>query len=820
MASLLGIWMFKEILQAILRFFGVADEPHEVTKTPSSLPVRQPVPQPVQAPPPVAPQPAVPPSPSPPPPPPPKKRYEGKGFTIKTTHIEEAKEFLYRRTEGSRKGPTPEQAQVIFSDLAATSVLAGAGSGKSTTLVGRVLFLHKCLGVSFGNMSVFTFTKKSRADFITKLVKEAKHWDVKLSEKKAESIVRTFHSKALQLYRGVLGPDQEIFEFLGKEKPVPAEVRENGLAGAAEDRELSEDEEAANEIEGFADMPEGRHQSEILKDVYSKCFNTDTQFRKHIAELFEFTVCTPQVDDAEKLSEKSQHLSKMSWRDPAFCSHLERKWEAQGNWPIAGIETCTEGGERYALDVMGTKLFANGYIKSLDIYVVLGKYDGINNDQVADGKVKFKPKYAAEDKRFVLLAACDKKIRYLNKKEDALRLVRELELNSLKGGLSAPAVEIRMPGEFSSKPVFSSLYAFGAFAENLGRQPQTLATDLAQAPLARIEHVALAVVSKFFEEFYNELERQHLITFNQMFSRLSAGNKALKALDVSALVGAKHLMIDEFQDISPLIVNFVEGIHGELLRKSGGKIQPTLMCVGDDWQSIYGWRGSAPHFFLKFYHYFEGAPKKSVLLQDNFRSSQHIIDCGEAFIEPVISKSSKRGIAKTDAVKALPFKVAEIDDFKTLDVHDAIRRLLSKMGPDEELYLLAATHDELKPFKGKYVDERFMCTTFHQSKGLEAEYVILLGAPRYFGPNSLKSALYKLAKFPQGFDQAQQDEALRIAYVAATRAKRLCMWFTKAEFGNVITQVPAGSRRVELSVSEGLEYIDSCLAMFSSREAA
>ena len=89
--------------------------------------------------------------------------------------------------------------RVIFNRPSAASVLAGAGSGKSTTLVSRVLFLRKYMDVPFETMAVFTFTKKSRYDFINKLLKEAKRWNVKLSKAGAERLVRTFHSKALQV---------------------------------------------------------------------------------------------------------------------------------------------------------------------------------------------------------------------------------------------------------------------------------------------------------------------------------------------------------------------------------------------------------------------------------------------------------------------------------------------------------------------------------------------------------------------------------------------------------------------------------------------
>ena len=72
------------------------------------------------------------------------------------------------------------------------------------------------------------------------------------------------------------------------------------------------------------------------------------------------------------------------------------------------------------------------------------------------------------------------------------------------------------------------------------------------------------------------------------------------------LLGFRHLLIDEFQDISPQICS------GGCWRFIGNWLQdgiaPSIMSIGDDWQSIYGWRGSAPELFIHFEKYFPISP--------------------------------------------------------------------------------------------------------------------------------------------------------------------------------------------------------------------
>jgi hypothetical protein len=505
-------------------------------------------------------------------------------------------------------------------------------------------------------------------------------------------------------------------------------------------------------------------------------------------------------------------LQWMSTYDRALCQHVENAWKKKGLWPINGVTARVPDDKRFELRVMGEKFLSNGYIEALGIHVVLGPCNGVEvpNANLTKHKVK-SPLASIHRKRRALLVGADEKIRYIRDADDLRKLTLQVAALKTEEAFSSPGIMLRLPNE-SEKPAFEALYAFGAFMETLGLQPDKLPEMLAGRTWEPIEQAAILCVTEFFKEFKARLKVANIVTFNQIFSRLGEGSKDLKDLSISALIGVKHLMIDEFQDISPLIVKFVLGVQGELLRKSGEKYRPTLMCVGDDWQSIYGWRGSSPHFLLKLPDHFPGAPVTAIQLEENFRSSQKIIDCGEAFIHHVQSKSNKRGIASNPAVKNLPHLVGAIEKYTDADVLEAVREILRKAAKDAKVYILAATHDDLEPFES-LKDKRLMSTTFHQSKGLEADYVVLVGAPKHFGSNALKNALYVEAEFPQRFDDAQRDEAFRIAYVAATRAKKLCLWFAEPSSGTVIEVVPAsGEHRLQLESADVLGYVNQCLA--------
>ncbi len=102
--------------------------------------------------------------------------------------------------------------------------------------------------------------------------------------------------------------------------------------------------------------------------------------------------------------------------------------------------------------------------------------------------------------------------------------------------------------------------------------------------------------------------------------------------DIRSRIAARylHVMIDEFQD-----TNAIQGDIAYYLAAGHGNI----LVVGDDAQSIYSFRGSSHENIMKFPERFPGC--RIITLEDNYRSTQAILDVGNAVLDNMANKYQK-----------------------------------------------------------------------------------------------------------------------------------------------------------------------------------
>ena len=232
----------------------------------------------------------------------------------------------------------------------------------------------------------------------------------------------------------------------------------------------------------------------------------------------------------------------------------------------------------------------------------------------------------------------------------------------------------------------------------------------------------------------------------------------------------RHVLIDEFQDNSFIRISFLE--------KMVNHFHMHFTAVGDDCQSIYRFSGTESNCFLILSSFFPNI--KRYYLKYTYRNSQELINIANAFVlknPSQIKKDICSSLHTTQPIEILYY-------FSTKKIYSIIQYILQQGNQDililsrnsfdwkyyfsgQDIYWTDKTHFHLKQFSG--VTFTFM--TVHQSKGLEAQNVILLHVcdALYGFPIQIKTP--KCFRFIFHPDAVPFEEERRIFYVALTRTK-------------------------------------------------
>ncbi len=687
--------------------------------------------------------------------------------------------------------PTTAQWKMIFSDTPSTYVIAGAGAGKSTSLVLRVLLLNHYLGFELGSMTVVTFTRESRKDFINKLIEIMGLWGQDLTLRQARDVVRTFHSRILPLVRSLPGFEQlQAFENLSSQQG-------GDLSGGA----LLDDGADSNPFDLRINDAQRQQMNLCYRDLYA----ANPRFREVMAPLYRHSLQLKELDrDHPDVQKRITVMGLSSRRDEELCDVIEDLWIRAGAWPIQGVEPM-----RHTVEVSGLTFHVHGYAAELDAWIVLG-FDPSEDQHLRRPDAKLPVWAEWVIKRTLFQAFCRKPVIWLENYEASRGMMQSLSGAAVAG----PGFDYKVKGELSAAPLLDCFVAAAGFIENLGLDVPDAVSQMSfsdQDP-DRFFFEALSLFWKAFEDHLLE-QTPPVMTYNRMFSLF--GEKSpenLKLVSDDGLRPLSHLMIDEFQDVSPQIVSWIRASlrevrsRGPALHVGRGAQRSSLLCVGDDWQSIYGWRGSSPKFFMEFPKEFSSPATTKVMLSDNFRSHQHIIDAAEHIVRAAPAISGKKARASGNEQELLPVTVLDRDDDRlvaTLIEHynagDSVL-LLYRKGSERSKLPEALQAVMQADYALPAQQRRLKALTYHSAKGLQADAVFLLGDCQHLTQSPYKNQVYQLAGLGregdlEAFDTAQKDEVLRLAYVAITRAVRHCYWLIEAT-GNDDAAVPKASSRI------------------------
>lgn len=318
------------------------------------------------------------------------------------------------------------------------------------------------------------------------------------------------------------------------------------------------------------------------------------------------------------------------------------------------------------------------------------------------------------------------------------------------------------------------------------------------------EQLFFDLVEVTYNHYQNELLKNRVIDFNDMI------NDARVAAS-SITFPYRYIIIDEYQDISQSRYKLIKTI-----KESCGA---RLLCVGDDWQSIYRFAGSDLDLFTGFESYF--GHTQVMRIENTYRNSQELIDVAGSFVMQNPRQLRKQLRSQKRLDKPMQFVSYDVD--KTMALRHTLIGLQQRLKPRSTVMLLGRNNRDIDWLLQDQNDFRYdkergiikfddapnldlHYLTVHKSKGMEADVVVLINAE-----NKTTGFPNKIADDPllqlvlTNADEMNFAEERRLFYVALTRTRSQLFILSPNRNASIFVQ------ELEQQYAAHIEKDESCL---------
>lgn len=439
---------------------------------------------------------------------------------------------------------------------------------------------------------------------------------------------------------------------------------------------------------------------------------------------------------------------------------------------------------------------------------VVIEYFGMVGDPVYDAMIEEKRRYWAEKSGWTLIECYPSDVAG-NALEGFLKQLRE-ELGR-EGFHCDPMSDEELWHQIRQRSVdgfTAAVKGFIARCRKIELQPNALSLLIHRhKPTNRVESQFLCLAHELYTEYVNRLGATDQDDFDGLLRRatqaVEGGMTAFSRFtrrQSGDLRDLRFVMVDEYQDFSKLFNSLIEAIRGQNPRAE-------LFCVGDDWQAINGFAGSDLRYYHGFQERFKGAQRLEV--PTNYRSKSKIVDVGNALMDglgppakaharelgqvlladigsfvPSPSEDSRHGddrvtpmalriaaqalekgkdvvfLSRTNNVRGYVNHSASLDDTEGKDTKgiEGFEKLLRSFFPEEQRH-------------------KIRVSTTHRFKGLQGGVVVVLDA--FSGSYPL---IHPDWVFLRALGESLEEiiaESRRLFYVALTRAADTLIVFTE-----------------------------------------
>ena len=642
-----------------------------------------------------------------------------------------------------------EQRRSILVDEKSVLVVAGAGSGKTLTICGKVKYLLEEEKVSPSDILLLSYSKKSADDLQAKITKISRDLTVGTFHKIGLDILKETQHKSFMVedqYKAII--EQYFREEMSKR---PNMLRKVLTYYCLYISSAKYNKKYKNEGELYEDLKKSDFKT--LKNQllsFTNDYNSKETIKKELVKSFEEMAIANWyfINGIDYIYEAPYKFDVSTFDKRQYLPDFKLK-----HYPIYhehyGID---ENGNATQFDGDEAGDYVGGMVWKRRIHE-LNKTDCIEtySYEFSNGTIFKKLEKELKQRGVKFNPLTDKEI------SNALDSIYENKtfksyINLIRSFLSLYKASNRDDSGFDKLKEYP-------FKSNYERNRAYLFLD---------------IVKDLYHYYMDYLKKEGKIDFDDMIL------DSIDALDQTDKFKYKYIIVDEFQDISVSRMKFLK----RLIKQENSK----LFAVGDDWQAIYRFSGCDLNIFLEFPKYFGDSVMTKITT--THRNSQELQDIAGPFIKKNPNQFDKT-INSTRHLSN-PVQIMYYTDKKYYAFLDVLSEI-SKKDKTASVLILGRNN---KDFEDIALDNRIFidhresdetqtvvkCTSFpqmkltystvHGSKGLEDDYVILINADdNTIGfPNKMEDdELLNLVLSHKS--EFRYDEERRLWYVALTRTR-------------------------------------------------
>ncbi len=652
-----------------------------------------------------------------------------------------------------------EQRKAILMDEDYSLVIAGAGSGKTTTMTAKVKYLIEKCHIDPKEIVVLSFTKKAVDELNERMNQEFK----------LDVAVKTFHQLGLAILNDRLGIKVSAIELGEQRKIINQYIQEIIFPNKQKLKKIM----SAFSKDIFLD-PSCLEYSNFEDYWNHYTMQTYEQEKNHLKEWNDSEIQKrlegKRSIQNEYLKSKPEVLIANYLFRNGICYSYEQRYKESEHYISYNPDFTIylPQGKKIYIEFYGLiKYEEKGHYSKEEIleYRYLIQKKKLLHQKYGTDLIELYPSndYTRTDYLDFLKKELEKREIFSDKKNEKEIFLKIMETKKESQIFKFTDLVLSFISKFKSKNYTDE--DFFTLKNKIDNKPEVIEQ--------------LTIIREIYHYYNRKIHKEYLVDFEDMV------NYAYRYMDSHPLTEEKlnyrYIIVDEYQDIS------FQRFH--LLQKISQIFNAKIIGVGDDWQAVFGFSGADIQLFTKFCELMGYG--EIIKITNTYRNSQELIDIAGEFV----LKNTNQFEKKLKSIKHLPnpIEIIYYDRNQKSAVGELLIRILDQIylnNPKHDVLLLGRYHKDKEKilenscFKEgieseqeiiyqNHKDMKIKFLTVHSAKGLGFDQVILLNAidDTYGFPSKKKEQEILSILNDESEDDIEFAEERRLFYVAITRTK-------------------------------------------------